>query len=136
LLRVILLALMFFAVNVAGSARAAELVMFLASNCEWCEVWDKEVGTVFAKTAEAKRAPLRRIDIFDPRPKDLDQVKGIHFTPTFVLMEKGTEVGRITGYPGESFFWELLNGLIAKLPAKGANACAVPGQQGRGGKLC
>ena len=125
------------AASLATPARAAELVMFLATNCEWCEVWDEEVGTVYAKTEEGAHAPLRRVDIFNTRPRDLKKIKGIHFTPTFVLMEKDTEVGRITGYPGESFFWELLEGLLAKLPAKGANACAVPGKtRGKGGDLC
>jgi hypothetical protein len=36
------------------------------------------------------------------------------FTPTFVLVEDGTEAGRIEGYPGEDFFWPLLAKLIAQ----------------------
>jgi len=34
------------------------------------------------------------------------------FTPTFVLMQDGVEIGRIEGYPGEDFFWGLLNQMI------------------------
>jgi hypothetical protein len=33
-------------------------------------------------------------------------------TPTFALLEDGTEVGRTEGYPGEGFFWTLLGEMI------------------------
>ncbi len=48
------------------------------------------------------------------------------FTPTFVLFDDGREIGRIEGYPGEDFFWGLLQNLVpepkpaaAKEPASG-----------------
>jgi len=34
--------------------------------------------------------------------------RSVHFTPTFILVDDGREVGRIEGYPGEDFFWGLL----------------------------
>ena len=101
--------------NAAG-ARAAELVMFEQAFCEWCEAWDREVGVLYRKTDEGKRAPLRRVDIHATRPADLSGIKRIVFTPTFVLMENGQEVGRILGYPGEDFFWSLLNQMMKRLP--------------------
>ena len=30
------------------------------------------------------------------------------FTPTFILFEKENELARLEGYPGEDFFWALL----------------------------
>ena len=101
-------------------ARAAELVMVEQQACEWCEVWDAEVGIVYNKTAEGRIAPLRRIDIHDPMPRDLEFIRGLVFTPTFVLIDKGEEIGRILGYPGEDFFWGLLQKLMEKLPDKAA----------------
>lgn len=97
-------------------AGAAELVMFEATYCEWCERWDEEVAETYPKTSEGKRAPLRRVDIHDPLPEDLKSLKGVRFTPTFVLVDNGKEIGRIRGYPGEDFFWPLLADLIKKLP--------------------
>ncbi len=94
---------------------AAELVMFEAALCEWCEAWHEEIGPIYPKTAEARVAPLRRVDIDAPRPVDLAQVAPVVFTPTFVLLDDGAEVGRILGYPGEEFFWSLLGELIRKL---------------------
>ncbi len=118
---------------------AAELVMFEQDMCEWCEVWHEEVGEVYAKTDESRTAPLRRIDIFETRPTDLKEVRRIQFTPTFVLMDEGREVGRILGYPGESFFWELLGQMLKKLPGESRRACLAPSvspAQNQGEKTC
>jgi hypothetical protein len=41
--------------------------------------------------------------------------------PLFVLVDKGREVGRIRGYPGEDHFWGLLGALIEKLDADGTS---------------
>ncbi len=108
----------------SAGARAAELVMFEQAFCEWCEAWDEEVGVVYGKTAESRHAPLRRVDIHKTRPADLAGIKRIIFTPTFVLMENGAEVGRILGYPGEDFFWSLLNQMMKRLKGDKENSQA------------
>ena len=116
----------------AGTVGAAELVMFESDSCEWCELWHEEIGVIYAKTTEARTAPLRRVSIEDQVPADLTHIRGIHYTPTFVLMENGAEVGRILGYPGEDFFWGLLGIELEKLTSgtpghnalSGASGCA------------
>ena len=100
---------------VPAGARAAELVMFTRAGCPWCEAFDREIAPVYQKTAEGARAPLRRVDIAGPVPADLTFVEVERLTPVFVLVDKGHEVGRIRGYPGETFFWGLLGELIGKL---------------------
>ena len=97
-------------------AQSSELIMFDSRLCEWCEVWDKEIGIVYSKTPEGKRAPLKRINIHAKRPLYLKKIKPVIFTPTFVLINNGSEVGRIVGYPGEDFFWGLLENLLKKVP--------------------
>ena len=97
--------------------RAAELLMFEEHWCHYCEQWDEEIGVIFHKTTEGKRAPLRRVDIHGDFPADVELAMRPQFTPTFVLVKDGREIGRIEGYPGEDFFWGLLNRLMAKLPA-------------------
>jgi hypothetical protein len=97
-------------------AQSAELIMFEAPYCEWCEAWDDEVGVVYAKTSEGRLAPLRRISIHEPRPPDLAPIAGVLYSPTFVLLDRGHEVGRIVGYPGEDHFWGLLQVLLDELP--------------------
>lgn len=108
-------ALLCGAVAQAENART-ELVMFEQDNCYWCEVWFEEIGPIYPKTSEGARAPIRRVDIHDPMPDDLAHIEGSRFTPTFVLIHDGQEVGRIRGYPGEDFFWGLLDQMMQKLP--------------------
>ena len=100
-----------------AQARAAELVMFERAGCVWCERWNAEVGGVYDKTDEGRKAALRRVDLAGGVPPDLSAVGAIVFTPTFVLVDKGREIGRIEGYTDEAFFYAYLNGLIAKLGA-------------------
>lgn len=94
---------------------AAELVMFERLGCEWCEVWNEEVGTVYSLTDEGQLAPLRRLDIDDDRTGDLAGIRAVRFTPTFVVMDHGREIGRILGYPGEDMFYGLLNQILKKV---------------------
>lgn len=96
---------------------AAELIMFEEQGCPWCKKWDREIGIVYHKAAEGKRAPLRRLNIHDNLPQDLGFVIKGTYTPTFVLIENGREIGRIRGYPGEDFFWGLLGQFLKRLPA-------------------
>ena len=99
----------------ARAVHAAELVMFESPLCEWCEAWDRDIGGVYHKTEEGRLAPLRRVGQHAPRPADLGAVDAIVYTPTFVLVDRGRELGRITGYPGEDHFWGLLGVLLKQL---------------------
>lgn len=101
--------------STATVGRAAELIMFYSPVCEWCEAWDREVGIVYLKTVEGRIAPLRKLDIDEPRPTTLSTIDVVIYTPTFVLMQDGREVGRILGYSGEYQFWGLLGPLLDRL---------------------
>lgn len=96
-------------------AAAAELIMFEAAGCPYCARWNREIAPIYPKTEEGRRAPLRRVDIAGPRPPELAGIPNIVYTPTFVLLDDGKEVGRIVGYSGDEIFWSLLSELFAKL---------------------
>ena len=98
-----------------ASARAAELLMFETRGCPWCAAWHREVGSGYARSTEGQRAPLRRLDLADTEKAGVTFATPITASPTFVLVDKGREIGRITGYPGADFFWGLLAPLVAKL---------------------
>src|SRR2546423_469992 len=109
------LALLFLALLLAPVAHAAELVMFEQKGCVWCQKFDREIAPAYDKTLEGRRAPLRRVDIAQPVPADLTFIGRERFTPVFVLIDEGREIGRIRGYPGDMFFWGLLANLIEQL---------------------
>lgn len=102
----------------AAPVSAAELLMFEEVGCVWCAAWNEEVGDAYALTEEGRRAPLRRLDLHDGAPRDVTLSMRPQFTPTFVLVDEGREIGRIEGYPGEDFFWPLLNRLLDRLPVE------------------
>ena len=111
---------MFMALS-AADARAAELVMFEQAGCVWCEAFNREIGPVYGKTDEGRRAPLRRVDVAGPVPPELAFIDIEKLTPLFVMVDNGREIGRIRGYPGEDNFWGLLGVLIKKLDAPGGD---------------
>ncbi|MDJ0685758.1 MAG: transcriptional regulator [Alphaproteobacteria bacterium] len=92
----------------------AELVMFERDGCEYCALWNEQIGVAYPKTWEGRAAPLRRVDLFGALSPELEAISRPRFTPTFVLMVDDREVGRIRGHPGEDFFWPMLSELLAK----------------------
>ena len=112
LLRIFILGLVGF----VPMSAVAETYLLMAeeAGCIWCARWNAEVSEAYPKTAEGRAAPLRRYDIREGAPDGIDLDRRVSFTPTFILVRDGAEVGRIEGYPGEDFFWAVLNQLLAR----------------------
>lgn len=94
------------------TAAELQLLMFEQPGCLYCARWNTEVAPAYPLTEEGRAAPLRRLQLRDPVPEDIRLVSPPVFTPTFVLVRDGQEQGRLEGYPGEDFFWPLLDELI------------------------
>jgi len=92
----------------------AALVMAEEPGCIWCARWNSEIAPIYPKTGEGQAAPLRRINILDPIPEDIELSRRVNFTPTFILLVNGVEQSRIEGYPEEDFFWGLLGQMLEK----------------------
>ncbi|MCP2217751.1 thioredoxin family protein [Bradyrhizobium elkanii] len=103
--------------------QASELLMFERGGCVWCQRWDREIGPVYDKTAEAKLLPLRRITTESQAARSITLASPVHYTPTFVVVDNGREIGRITGYVNDDAFWGLLAALAARIapPRRSAN---------------
>jgi thioredoxin-related protein len=89
------------------------LLMAEEDGCYWCAKWDEEIAHIYPKTAEGRTAPLQRFDVHHDDP-DVVFAKRVHYTPTFILVSDGKEVGRIEGYPGEDFFWGMLSEMFQR----------------------
>ena len=96
----------------AASSQAAEMVLVEEIGCPWCAKWHREIGPIYPKTEEGKIAPLRTIDISERNPDTFDYARRVVFTPTFVLVDDGRELGRLEGYAGDEFFWVMLAKLL------------------------
>lgn len=99
----------------SAPALAAEMVMYEQKGCVWCKRFNEEIAPAWPKTEQGKRAPLRRVDIDEPIPADLADIQVERFTPTFVLIDEGREIARLRGYPGDQFFWQIVDDMLAKL---------------------
>jgi hypothetical protein len=94
------------------AAGAAELVMYRSAGCPWCAAWDREIGPIYPKTDIGQRVPLRMVGLDRGGDPTIHIRSPIRYTPTFVLVENGQELGRIEGYPGDAFFWGLLERMV------------------------
>ena len=107
-----------FVLSLAGTAgsAAAELIMFRRAGCPYCLAWDRAVGAGYPHSDLGARLPLRTVDLDRPEPVRVALVRPVRYTPTFVVARDGRELGRIEGYPGEAFFWGLLERIAEQLP--------------------
>jgi hypothetical protein len=95
----------------AGDVPGMELVMVEEAGCAYCVWWMRDVGQGYGKSEEGRLAPLRRIEIDSAEAR---QFPRIVYTPTFLLLSGGKEVGRILGYSGPDLFWWQLTDLVRK----------------------
>ena len=93
-----------------------QLMMVEQDGCPWCERWKAQIGPIYPKTAEGRIAPLTKVMIHDPLEKGITLASPPVYTPTFILLNDGMEVGRIEGYQSEEFFWWFMETMIKKLP--------------------
>lgn len=98
--------------GMAVPAVSAELVMYRRAGCPYCLAWDREIGPVYPKTEIGKTLPLRQVHLDRGKDNSVELKSPIRYTPTFVLVEDGREKARIEGYPGEFFFWGVLEKLL------------------------
>ncbi|RAP42038.1 hypothetical protein BYZ73_06700 [Rhodovulum viride] len=103
---------------IAGSAVRADLALGMVerTGCAYCVLWNREIAPIWPKTREGRTAPLRRIDLDAKLPEDVRLVSRPQYTPTFVLLRDGVEIGRLEGYPGEDFFWGLIGAMVQGQP--------------------
>ena len=96
----------------AGADTGVRLVMVEEKGCRYCKAWDADIGGIYHKTSEGRFAPLKRVRRGAPEIKGFNPVV---YTPTFILVRSGEEVGRITGYPGKGYFFEELEVLLSAI---------------------
>lgn len=113
-LRPLLFSVLLVFASAISALAETRLIMVEEEGCMWCARWNEEISAIYPKTAEGRTAPLQRVDIHAPLPGDLTFERALHFTPTFVLVVDGQETSRIEGYPGEDFFWGLLQQMLKR----------------------
>ena len=86
------------------------LIMVEEPGCRFCRKWDAEIAPGYPRSAEGRFAPLKRVR---RGARELRGLAPIVFTPTFVIMRSGEELGRITGYPGADYCYSELRPILS-----------------------
>lgn len=95
----------------AFASAGIKLIMVDDPNCRYCRLFDAEIGGRYAKTDEGRYAPLVRVR---RKSHELKGLNPVIYTPTFLLVRNGEELGRITGYPGPEYFFSELRELLGR----------------------
>jgi len=110
---------LFDAVGAApGEVSDVRLIMIEDPGCPYCARWHNEVGIAYAASAEGRFAPLVRRGRNHP---DVAQFDNVIYSPTFIVVRNGVEIGRIIGYSGPDFFWGFLARLLKQAGFRAQN---------------
>ncbi len=90
------------------------LIMVEQPGCAYCAAWDDEIAPIYPNTAEGSFAPLERAQLREGAPDGVSYDRRVNFTPTFIVVKEGEEVARLEGYPGEHFFWPVLERMLSE----------------------
>lgn len=99
-----------------GSVRAQDLQLLMVeqAGCYYCRIFNRDMAPIYETSAEGKLAPLVHVQLRDPLPEGITLASIPFVTPTFILLgPDGMEIERLTGFPGEDFFWSYIGDMIA-----------------------
>lgn len=107
-------------VNLATAQDTAgfRLLLIEQAGCYYCRVFNRDIAHIYEQSAEGRAAPLIRADLRGPVPDGVTLTMAPFVTPTFILIgPDGQEVERLTGYPGDHFFWAYVNDMLTQAGA-------------------
>lgn len=102
--------------TMAGGAAAQDLqlLMIEQAGCYYCRVFNRDIAPVYETSKEGQIAPLVHAQLRGPLPDGITLSSTPFVTPTFILIgADGVEIERLTGFPGEDFFWPYIGDMIA-----------------------
>ncbi len=91
----------------SAGAQAMDLIVFESPSCGTCKVFKREVLPIYAGSPAGKVFPLWVVEMGDKVSFRLNEP--VTFTPTFVWVDNGVEVGRFSGYFGKEKFFGIVN---------------------------
>ncbi|WP_296476211.1 SoxS protein [Roseinatronobacter sp.] len=102
----------------AAQGQELRLLMVEQAGCYYCRVFNRDIAPVYEKTAEGLAAPLVHMELRGELPEGVTLASRPFVTPTFILIgPDGAEIERLTGFPGEDFFWPYISDMISTAQA-------------------
>ncbi|GJM01908.1 MAG: hypothetical protein DHS20C08_04090 [Rhodomicrobium sp.] len=75
-----------------------EVVMFSTSLCDYCAIFNEEIGKPYAENELSKKAPLIRVNLDEYGTGPYHLKKPLQYAPTFVIMSGDKEIARMRGH--------------------------------------
>ena len=95
-------------------AQELRLLMIEQAGCYYCRVFNRDIAPVYESSKEGQIAPLVHAQLRGPLPEGITLASTPFVTPTFILIgPDGAEIERLTGFPGEDFFWPYIGDMIS-----------------------
>ena len=88
----------------------AVFVMIGDPGCPHCARFEREAAPGYRASEDGQLAPLVRRNRHDA---DVAFIPRVVYSPTFVMLIRGREIGRIVGYGGVDLFWMQVAGLMS-----------------------
>lgn len=100
---------------VGAQAQEFRLLMIEQHGCYYCRVFNRDIAPAYEKSELGAAAPLERAQLRGPLPDGVSLASPPVVTPTFILIgADGQEIERLTGFPGEDFFWPYVTDMLSK----------------------
>ncbi len=97
----------------ADPASGLRLLMIEQPGCAYCVAFNRDIAPIYEKTEHGAAAPLFHADLRKDMPEGITLESRPFVTPTFILIgPDGHEMSRMTGFPGEDFFWPYIAKMI------------------------
>jgi hypothetical protein len=97
----------------AQSETGLRLLMIEQAGCAYCVAFNRDIAPIYEISSEGAVAPLFHADLRKDLPEGITLASRPFVTPTFILIgPDGHEISRMTGFPGEDFFWPYIAQMI------------------------
>ncbi len=91
-----------------------KLVMFETKNCNYCRIFTRDVLPDFQMSRLSFKVPFEDVDMDKEGIAGYNLKHPVVSTPTFTMMNRGKEIGRITGYLPKKKFFRAVRYLLRK----------------------
>ena len=98
--------------RISGNSR--ELLVFEHPDCTYCKVFRRDVLPLYRTGTETASTPIRFIDIERTDISTLPLRTPVQMVPTFVVVQDGIEIDRISGYWSPDNFFKMLTRILAR----------------------
>jgi len=92
------------------------MVVLEVPGCIYCNVFRRQLLPTYKSSKQAKRIPIRFVNLNDPALAEIGLTQPVGIVPTFVILEDNQEIGRIPGYMSRHDFFRAIDYILSGRP--------------------